>query len=476
MAGVLANGLFPGGRGRPAPPGGFIRYRGPTTNSAPISNDAGFQGSLIANALQWNPTHKLDWTPAVPIAIDLGSASTINPMALLGAYDDIGNVTSILASIAPSFKITEDLEYKLLYSVNYGRGERRAEIRRWLNLQGNRGFAQIANNRSLNQTLTHTLNYNKQIGSNFNLSALVGYEYLKFDFKGSGMTGNNFVDYPGIKYTDYMQNVPSSDRSIYSFSDPISELQSYFGRVTIGFKDKYLITATVRTDGSNKFGTNNRYGTFPSLAAKWVVSGEDFLANNSFVNNLSVRASWGQTGNQEFPSNAPLRVVNIGQGPNQDVASLENQDIKWETNTLANIGVDFSLMDSRLTGSIDYYNRKTTNPIFQQVVTQPGPPIRFWTNLEGEIENSGLEIALNGAILRGKGLNWNLGVNAAFQKNQLNNFVGAIQTGSLSGQGISGATAQRLVSGQPINVFYLRQFLGIDKTTGQSNYKFTEFN
>ena len=441
-----------------------------TTNSAPISNDAGFQGSLIANALQWNPTHKLDWTTAVPVDPALG-ATTLNPLALLGAYDDVNNLTSILASIAPSFKITEDLEYKLLYSVNYGRGERRAEIRRWINIQGNRGFAQIASNRQLNQTLTHTLNYNKQIGSDLNLSALAGYEYLKYDYKGSGMTGNNFVDYPGIKYTDYMQNVPAADRSMYSFSDPIAELQSYFGRISLGYKDKYLLTATVRRDGSNKFGKNNKYGTFPSVAAKWIISNEEFLSSNNFVNNLSLRASWGQTGNQEFPSSAPLRVVSIGQGENQDVSSLENQDIKWETNTLANIGIDFSLLDSRITGSVDYYNRKTTDPIFQQVVTQPGPPIRFWTNLEGEIVNSGVEVALNGAILKDKDLSWNLGVNAAFQQNELKNFVGAIETGGLSGQGISGATSQRLVSGQPINVFYLRTFQGIDKTTGQSIYK-----
>ncbi len=442
-----------------------------TTNAAPISNDAGFQGSLIANALQWNPTHDLNWTPAEPIALDLQSASTINPMALLGAYDDVNNVTSILASIAPSFKITEDLEYKLLYSINYERGERRAEIRRWLNIQGNRGFGSIAANRMLNQALTHTLNYNKQIGSNLNLSALIGYEYLKFDYRGSGMTGNNFVDYPGIKYTDYMQNVPAADRSMYSFADPVAELQSTFGRITLGYKDKYVITATMRADGSNKFGKNNRYGYFPSAAAKWVISSEDFLTGSTLINNLSLRASWGQTGNQEFPSSAPLRVVSIGQGSNQDVTSLENQDIKWETNTLANVGLDFSVMDGRISGSLDYYNRKTTDPIFQQVVTQPGPPIRFWTNLAGEIVNSGFEVAINGNIVREKDMNWNLGVNASFQKNELKDFVGAIETGGLSGQGISGATSQRLVSGQPINVFYLRQFLGIDKTTGQSNYK-----
>lgn len=441
-----------------------------STAGAPISNDAGFQGSLIANALQWNPTAKLDWTEAQPIAPGLG-ATTLNPLAVLGAYDDINNVTSVLASIAPSYKITNDLEYKMMYSVNFSRGERKTEIRRWLNIQGNRGFAQISNNRLFNQVLTHTLNYNKQITSKLNLQALVGYEYLKNDFVGSGMQGNNFVDYPGIRYYNYMQNVPAADRSMFSFADAIAELQSYFGRINLNFDDKYFLTATMRADGSNKFGKNNRYGYFPSVAARWVISNEAFLAGSKTFNNLSLRASWGQTGNQEFPNNAPLRVVNIGQGANQDIASLENQDIRWETNTLFNVGLDFAVFDGRVSGSIEYYNRKTTDPIFQQVVTQPGPPIRFWTNLDGTIENSGIELQLNGALVRSKELNWNLGLNLAFQKNELKDFVGAIQTGSLSGQGISGATSQRLVSGQPINVFYLRTFQGIDKTTGQSIYK-----
>lgn len=441
-----------------------------TTNAAPISNDAGFQGSLIGNALQWNPTHDLAWSPAKPIdTLGLG-ASTLNPMALLGAYDDVSNLTTILASVSPSFKITDELEYRFLYSVNHGVGERRSELRRWLNLQGNRGFAQIANNRSINQQLTHTLSYNKNLTQDLYMAAVIGYEYLKFDFKGSGMTGNNFVDYPGLKYTDYMQNVPPNDRTVYSFANPIAELQSYFARATFNYRDKYLLTATFRSDGSSKFGANNKYGYFPSFAAAWNISNEDFLSKSSKINNLKLRFGWGQTGNQEFPSASSLRVVGIGQEQNQSVNNLENPDIKWETNTLFNVGLDFGLLGDRIFGSIDYYNRQTEDALFQQVVTQPGPPIRFWTNIPGTIDNSGLEIAINGGIVKNRDWNWNAGINLAFQKNELQDFVGAIETGGLHGQGISGATSQRLVSGQPINVYWLRNFEGIDKSTGQSIY------
>lgn len=447
-----------------------------TSNNAPISNNAGFQGSLIGNALQWNPTASLAWKPIAGINAPNGvippfGNSFLNPLALLAGHDDVTRTTNLLASIAPSYKLSDDFEYKFLFSVNYALGERRAELRRWLNFDGNRGFAQIANNRAVNTQYTHTLAYNKDIGKDLRLNAVAGYEYLRYDYSGYGMTGNNFVDYPGIKYTDYMQNVPNADRSMYSFADPVAEIQSVFARVNLNYQGKYLLTATARRDGSNKFGINNKYGVFPSFAFAWNINEEDFMKSSGTFSNLKLRLGWGQTGNQEFPPGAPLRTVSIGQENNQSVTNLENPDVKWETNTLANIGIDFGILDNKITGSIDWYNRTTTDALFQQVVVQPGPPFRYWTNLDGEIVNSGLEFTLTAALMRKKDLTWNATMNIAFQKNELKNFVGAIETGGLHGQGISGATIQRLVSGQPINVYYMRRFLGIDKTTGQSTYE-----
>ena len=257
---------------------------------------------------------------------------------------------------------------------------------------------------------------------------------------------------------------------MFSFASPIAEIQSYFARATFNYNDKYLLTATFRRDGSSKFGVNNKYGNFPSFAAAWNITNEDFLSSNNFVSNLKLRVGWGQTGNQEFPSAASLERWWIDQQPNESRVNVQNDDVRWETNTLANIGIDFGLLGDRIFGSIDYYNRKTTDPLFQQVVTQPGPPIRYWTNIDGDITNSGLELAINGAIVRNREVTWNAGINLAFQKNELNNLINTISTGGLHGQGISGATSQRLTNGQPINVYYLRHFEGLDKATGQSIY------
>jgi iron complex outermembrane receptor protein len=220
---------------------------------------------LIGTALQWNPTHPLRLpNDSIWVNNNLG-ATTVNPLALLAAYEDKSVVNNIIASISPSYKILRNMEVRMLYAMNYSQGERRTEIRRWLNLTGNEGSAQIQNSRQVNQTLNYTLSYTPQLTKNISLNTVIGYEYLKFDQIGSGMSSNRFFDYPGLRYTDYMQNSPSVDRGQYSYAAPINELQSYFARATFSFGDRFLLTGTFRADGSSKFGANNKYGYFPSV-------------------------------------------------------------------------------------------------------------------------------------------------------------------------------------------------------------------
>jgi iron complex outermembrane receptor protein len=344
-------------------------------------------------------------------------------------------------------------------------------MRNWLNFTGNLGSAQIGNNRAVNQTITPTLNYTPQLTNNIRMDAVVGYEYLRYDFKGSGMGSNRFFDYPQLDYTDYMQNAPANDRFIYSFAPPLSELQSLFARATFNFGDRFVLTGTIRRDGSSKFGANNKYGIFPSVAGAWNIINEDFLKGSKNISNLKLRASWGQTGNQEFPSGVAQRRVNIGVLDNTSVANFENPDVKWETNTMVNVGLDLGLFDNRLTMTADWFSRKTTDPLFAATPVAPAPSSGvIWQNLDASIVNSGFEFSLNYALIRNANLTWNIGGNIAFLKNEVRDLNGSYQTGGLHGQGISGATSQLIAAGQPLNVYYLRKFEGIDKTSGQSIY------
>ena len=195
------------------------------------------------------------------------------------------------------------------------------------------GFAAIENNELTTQQITHTLNFNKEILTGLNLNAVAGFEYMKFTRKGFALNGygpdsigfGNF----GLDYTNYIQYSEYNYRNISSFADPITELQSFFGRTIFNYKDKYLLTATFRADGSTKFGENNKYGYFPSIAAAWNISKEKFFKLN-FVNSLKIRGGWGKTGNQEFPSgSAQARYAFQDNGIIIQVNS-PNPDLKWQ--------------------------------------------------------------------------------------------------------------------------------------------------
>ena len=438
---------------------------------APISQFVGFEGNLIGQALQWNPTHALIKPGTDSAWIDPAlAATTVNPLAQLRYFNDRATVNTIIASIAPSYKITNELEYKLVYSVNRQFGTRRGEVNRLLNWAStlNRGAAFLNNQEQTNSQITNTLNFNKKITSQLNLNAVVGHEWLIYDSKGNGASALDFPNV-GLNYYNYLQYSTQANRGISSFASPTTELQSYFARAIINYQDKYLITGTFRADGSTRFGENNKYGYFPSVGVAWNVSQEEFLANSSVINNLKFRASWGKTGNQEFPSGASLNRYVFEQERIRQT-NFGNEDLKWETSTTINAGIDFSVLNDRLTGSIDYFDKRTTDVLFEQTLVQPGPPGRFWINLDGTVLNKGVEIMLTGGVIRNKDINWNIMGNASFLKNSVSGLNDFFETGELRGQGFSNVRSQRVTNGQPLNVWYLRRFEGLDKGTGQSIY------
>ncbi len=442
-------------------------------NIAPISAFVGFEGNLISQALQWNPTHPLikPGTDSAWVDHALGN-TTVNPLATLRYFQDQARVNSVVASISPSYKFTNELEYKFLYSINRQVGNRKGQINRLINAQDvqNRGLAFIGQEEETNTQVTNTLSYNKQINSDFNLNAVIGHEWLTYKSRGN-FTGARDFPNVGLDYWDLMGVSSQSSRFTGSFADPTTELQSFFGRAIVNYKDKYLLTATFRADGSTKFGENNKYGYFPSVGIAWNASSEEFLSNVAFINNLKVRASWGKTGNQEFPSGASLERYNVSQTGGAGQVNFKNEDLKWETSSTIDVGVDFSVLNNRLSGTIDYFHKKTTDVLFEQLPAAPSPGgTKVWINLDGYVLNKGLEVTLLGTLISKPDMTWNIGANASFLKNTVSGLTGSYFTGELRGQGFSDVRGQKMVSGQPLNVWYLGIFEGIDKATGQSIY------
>ncbi|MES2374132.1 MAG: SusC/RagA family TonB-linked outer membrane protein [Bacteroidota bacterium] len=435
---------------------------------SPISNDAGFTGNLIGMALQWNPTQALRLANG-NLNIIPGS-STVNPIAMQNGYNDKADMTNLFATAGAGYKLTDELDYKFNFSINHQVGVRRLTEAAYITLPGveNRGVAAYANNELTSTVLQHTLNYNKQISSAFNLGALVGYEYQKFAYKGTGISAQDFTS-DLVSYTSILQNSSASSRAIFGFEDPSSSLQSYFARVNFNYKDRYLLTGTFRADGSSKFGANNKYGYFPSLGAAWNVTNEDFLKNDATFSNLKVRASWGITGNQAFPAGSAQSAYAFGQG-SIALVNVANPDLKWESTKQFDVGIDFDLFGGKVFGSVDYFHKNTTDILFNFDAIQPAPATKYWINLPGSVINKGFEVTLGTPLVRNTNLTWNASINAAFMKNVMENYNGpSVLTGAISGQGLSGASIQRLASGQPLNAYYLKRFDGLD-ATGNSIY------
>ena len=410
-------------------------------NIAPIVTDAGFTGSLISQALSWNPTRSL-YNADGSVFIEKGS-TTINPIAALNATSDRSKVSTILGSVSPYYKITPWLEYRMLASVNYSSGIRRSSTRSYLNLQGIQadgdflgGYASYSNTELITQQFTNTLNFNKEIVSKLNLNAIIGYEYTNYINKGLTNTAKGFGEID-VDYTDAMQATAPANRTFNSYNDPKTELQSYFARAILNYDNKYLLTATIRSDGSTKFGANNQTGYFPSFALGWNIRNEDFMTDVSWLNQLKLRGGYGRTGNQEFPSGSAQERYNINYSNGQQAltgVNNANPNLKWQSDAQTNIGIDFGLFGNRLTGSVDYFNKTTTDLLFPQIPLVPANAgiTVTWQNLPGKITNKGVELTLNASLIEKEDFSLSVGGNATFLKNTVKNLTGVIKTGSLS--------------------------------------------
>lgn len=435
---------------------------------APITNNAGFQGSLIGATLGLNPTYPIK-NPDGTYYFD---GSNLNPVAMLNLIDDKDNINRYLGNLAATLKLAKHLSYRGTFGNDNSLAKRTTFYDPNIpgftsggNIRGQNtpsitgaGQGSIQTVKLSSQITEQTLNYDKQWKDNSSLTVLAGYSYQVFKNYG----------YNDLRFNTTTPNVLVKDINSFQTRFPIfgdstkSTLQSFYGRLNYSYKDRYLVTATVRTDGSSKFGTNNKYATFPALAFKWKILNESFAPKNSF-DDLSLRLNYGKTGNQEFPGYQSLSVyqANLVGGSSQLYAP--NPNLKWETSTQYGAGIDFAILKSRITGTLDYFNKSTTDLLFFQYFSAPAPSPGQWINLPGKVINKGVELGLNVAAVQGKKFSWDVAYNMTVINNTVKNFSQrVVNTGAINGQGLSGAFAQVIQNGYPLFTYKVTQYNGLN--------------
>ncbi len=321
--------------------------------------------------------------------------------------------------------------------------------------------------------LTHTLTYNKTFDKVHNLNAMIGQEYVASNSETLGVVAKYFQEdiSPEKMFASLASNSGATgSRTISSSLGQEDRTLSFFGRLNYSYADRYLLTFTMRADGSSKFMKNNRWGYFPAAALGWRIAEEPWMKNTKdWLSNLKFRLSYGTAGNNRISSamyettyKAYSSSKYYGAGNQQNPhytlnnSQLANPDLKWETTITRNIGLDFGFFDERISGSLDYYWNTTKDLLLDAPITAIG-----YTSMQqniGQTSNKGVELNLNAAILRNKDYSLNFNFNVGFNKNKVDKLASGQTFQSYNSGAFStdmrGYYDYRVVVGQPLGLVY----------------------
>ncbi|PSR57029.1 SusC/RagA family TonB-linked outer membrane protein [Adhaeribacter arboris] len=407
-----------------------------------------------------------------------------NPVANMANNTNGAKESRLLGTVSAAYRILPALKASVNYSIiknsylNSSFSSNQDFFQQQNSLNGQASRSQTTNTNNIFEGL---LTYNKQFGQH-NLDVLGGYSYQNIFEEGLGAGNNNFITNSFLYYNlgagrALNELTPGFNRSGVFVNSYAWErtLLAGFARVLYNFDEKYLLNLSIRREGASVLGVENKWGNFPSVSAGWVLSKENFLADNGIITNLKLRGGYGVTGNQE--SLGPYQSLSTlgafaGQSGYFDGQWLipygstynANPLLRWETKNEVNVGLDFALFKNGwLNGSLDFYNRRINNLIGNytaQLPSQINPNI--FANA-GTMENQGFELALNAQVANRDKFSWNVSFTGAYNKNKIKSvtsdqFKGTAFNITDVGVGFT----QRIAAGQPIGVFYGRKFAGFN--------------
>ncbi|MEJ5090849.1 SusC/RagA family TonB-linked outer membrane protein [Sphingobacterium faecium] len=434
----------------------------------------GSNNDIFNMAMVLNPTETpYDVNDVSGFNVLVGGYDYWNPVAEVKLRSDLKQFKYLLANSTLKLNLTEHLTTSATIGVKnnseHGTYYRSAQHR--LSRQdGVDGNASQYYNKYNDRVFEWTVNYNNRWADHA-LNAVAGYSYQ--DFNGQGFSANN-SDFPvdGIKENDMGTGsyLVEGRAGMGSWRNPWVKLSAFFGRVNYSYLDRYILTATARYEGSSKFAPKNRWGFFPGLSAGWRISQEPFLRDVSFINDLKLRGGYGETGNEGFDAKVASRMYSADTWFLQDgnwfrtycVMHNQNPDIKWEVKKEYNLGLDFSILENKLSGRIDIYKRKIDDLIYDISVSQP-PAIHDKTTMNvGSMQNTGYEFELNFKAVSNEHFTYSTGIVASHNKSTLNTLWGSqtfTDRKDFPAPGSPGS-AVRLYPGEDIGRFYIWKFAG----------------
>jgi len=440
-----------------------------------ITNQKTFPAAVLSNMLSFMPTfairdengnYREDYVNGVA-----------NPVSLIENNDDDTKTRTFLANGIAEVNLLPGLKYTLSLASQDEQINRNLYYGRLSALAQNAGgVATRSSYSNTRKVLESFFNYDK-VFNQHNLGLLAGYSWQE-DRTGEGFqTSSQGFTSDILTYNNLGLSSPRPGFTPNYGNTTIQTLRliSFYGRVNYSFNDKYLFQASLRQDGSSAFGINNRWGLFPAVSAGWRLTQEEFLKNLTFLSDLKLRVGYGVTGNSLGfdPMIATTRYGSTGYfyyngqltnaiGPTQN----QNPDLKWERTAMANVGIDFSILNGRLGGSLDYYDKNTTDLIWNYPVSTTQYFVNTLIANVGEMSNKGVELQLNIIPIDRDKFSWRTSFNLAHNKNKIETLANEkfslteIRTAVLGGQGQSGNTSQIIREGMPLGTFNLWHYLG----------------
>lgn len=351
-----------------------------------------------------------------------------NPAALADGMRSYSDTYRILASAFGEYHFTKDLFARLNLGTDFMNESRKSFVSSLT--KAGRDYGGIAGNQNSeksNYIIEGTLNYAKTFKKH-TIGALAGLSYQRFV---TSYLNNKASDFPNESLG--AENLALGNKETFRIQNSVTgnRLASYIGRFNYSYDDKYLATVTFRADGSSRFGTNNKFGYFPSAALAWKVSNESFLKDINQLTSLKLRLGWGRTGNQEigdYPALSTYKQAGSAIWDDKQVvgtapAKIPNPDLKWETTDQLNIGLDFGVFNNRINGGFDYFRKKTTDMLLQLPVPQSTGYNSILSNI-GRIDNNGFELFINTVNVKAKDFSWQSNFTFTSMRNKVKDLGG----------------------------------------------------